>query len=70
MTADRPLDSVRAGREVRQPLHPALDLVEFVHGPADQAESFARWRIEDTGGTIRVFDGDEPRVVTAPRGNS
>jgi hypothetical protein len=37
---------------------------------AEYAESYARWRIEDTGGTITVFDGAEPRVITLSRGSS
>jgi hypothetical protein len=32
--------------------------------------AIARWRIEDTGGTIRMLDGAELRVVTLPQGNS
>ena len=50
-----------------------------IYVKARQAENYARWRIEETGGAITVLDGAEPpvcragtgrRVVTLPRGNS
>ena len=72
--ADRPLDGdASRARQRRQPLEPALDVLELVDGPADEPEGLARRgaghdRLVQVGQVLHDLVGAPDREeVDAPR---